>query len=173
MLIKCLSVCVLGLLISRTAYTQTLQHITCFNIDDSKATFPFDDEPKTKVVFVIFSIKAEKEIESWTNPLFQKFIRKSGLLDAMLDADFRTLTFLNSLQYAELKATGTKAENQLPEELKPITYYTNEPKTSLQALLKNKAETAVYVISSNGELIGSVSGEFTEEKLEKIEELIP
>ena len=72
-----------------------------------------------------------------------------------------------------IKAASNKVENQLPEELKSLSYHTKEPKTSIQTLLKNKADTSVLVVSSDGELIGFVSGGFTEEKLEKIEELIP
>ncbi len=168
-----ISICLLWVLVSQPILAQTLPQITCFTINDSEATFPFIDESRTKVIFVIFNIKAEKEIESWTNPLVQKFIRKSGLMDAMLDSEFKTVTFLNQLQHTEFKAASNKVENQLPEELKSLSYYTTEPKTSIQALLKNKADTSVLVVSSDGELIGFVSGGFTEEKLEKIEELIP
>jgi hypothetical protein len=168
-----ISICLLWVLVSQAILAQTLPQITCFTINDSEATFPFIDEPRTKVIFVIFNIKAEKEIESWTNPLVQKFVRKSGLMDAMLDAEFKTVTFLSQLQHTEFKAASNKVENQLPEELKSLSYYTKEPKTSIQTLLKNKADTSVLVVSSDGELIGFVSGGFTEEKLEKIEELIP
>ena len=92
--------------------------------------------------FLSFLIsRPKKEIESWTNPLVQKFVRKSGLMDAMLDAEFKTVTFLSQLQHTEFKAASNKVENQLPEELKSLSYYTKEPKTSIQTLLKNKADT--------------------------------
>ncbi len=152
---------------------QNLPEISCTGISNTSHTFPFVDEAGTKVIFVIFNIKAEKEIDGWVNPLYQKFIQKSGLLDAMIDADFKTLTFLNPIQYSELKASGNKIDSQVPKELTELSYYSKEQKSVIQQLLDSKSDTSVLVISETGNLLGFVCGEFTEDKLEQIEELIP
>ncbi|MEX1189575.1 MAG: hypothetical protein WED33_09975 [Bacteroidia bacterium] len=149
-----------------------LPSFKCFDFEHQEASFPFFKGDDVKVVFAIFNVKAEKEIESWIDPLVQKFIRKSGLLDAMFDAEFYSISFLNELQYNEMKAAGKKVENEISHELKSSTLYSRENKSTLQSLLGKKPDTTILVISGSGKLIGSVSGQFTPEKMEMIEDWI-
>jgi len=151
---------------------KAIPQIECVGISLEKLTFPIIDYALPQVVLVTFGRNAEKEASTWINPLVQKFIRKSGLLDAMFDAKLFALSFVNETEFLQIKLAEDRLASEIPAELHHSSLFTKVDTSILKDLLPGKSQVFVLVISSDGKLIGSVQGEFSEDKLEQIEQWI-
>jgi hypothetical protein len=146
--------------------------IESFNVSLEKVNFPLIDHALPQVVLISFNRNAEKEASTWVDPLVQKFIRKSGLLDAMFEAKLYSLSFLNESEFLQVKLAEDRLKSEIPSELHSATFFTHASKDSLRALLNGKSNVFVAVISSSGKLLGFVQGDYSLEKMEKIEQII-
>lgn len=151
---------------------KAIPQIECVGISMEKQTFPIIDHALPQVVLVTFDRSAEKEAGTWVNPLVQKFIRKSGLLDAMFEAKLFALTFVTEAEFLQIKLAEDRLASEIPSELHHSSLFSKSDKSPLKTLLPGKSQVFVLVISADGKFIGSIQGEFSEDKLEQIEQWI-
>lgn len=141
-------------------------------MDGTEITFPFKDQQKPYVLVLSFGQESQKELSTWADPMVQKFIRKSGLLDAMLDAQLINLQVLSERDLMQLKLAGDRVEQEVPEELKPSLYYVKSSDNPLKTTTSGKSKVYVVVCDASGKISGFVGGSFSEGKMEKIEQWI-
>jgi hypothetical protein len=158
--------------ISQTFAQKQVPTIESFNVSMEKINFPVIDHALSQVVLISFNRNAEKEASTWIDPLVQKFVRKSGLLDAMFEANLYSLSFLSESEFLQVKLAEDRLKSEIPTELHSATLFTHASKDSLKQILSGKSSVYVAVISSSGKLLGFVQGDFSEDKMEKIEQLI-
>jgi len=108
-------------------------------VDDTKVTLPNDARGKFTLVGLAYSKKSEDDLNTWFNPIFNKFVRDSG--DAGLFADFTydvNVYFVPMFTGINAAAQGTakrKALKNIDENLFPhMLFYKGELKPYKDAL---------------------------------------
>jgi hypothetical protein len=127
---------------------------------------------KPAVIFVQTNSSDDKVLQSWVDPLVQKFINKSGVLDALFESELYFLAFLNSAEALVLEKSRNKLQKELPDEMRGRCYYTLESSETLENVVLNGAGSYIVVVDALGTILGTVQGDYTEQKMELIEDLL-
>ena len=162
----------MGVIVSATLSAQTaFPTITCSRLDQSSSVIPNISGKKT-VLLISFGKKGSDDVATWIDPLVQKFIRKSGMLDQMFDANLFALTFVNAAEWSVIRSQETKIKADLPTELHSNVLYSQDNAAVVAAALgeKSKNTATVVLLDEHGQIVKLISGAFTENKLEALEE---
>lgn len=153
-------------------YSQQLPTLECRTLAGMESNFPSFGSNELKVILITLDSKNQKVAESWVNPLVQKFIRRSGMMDMMFEARLYSLSCLSNAEYLKLNAADKSIIKDFPEELKEVSFFSKASSKELKTKIGGKSSVKVIVVGEDNELLGFVEGEFTEEKMEVLEELI-
>jgi hypothetical protein len=148
-------------------------------VEDKVVTLPTDTKGKFTLVGLAYSKKSEDDLNSWFNPIYNKFINKpkdGGGLFAAFTYDVNVY-FVPMFTGVNAAATGTakkKAAKNIDARLLPhVLFYKGEIKTYKEVLeLEGKDVPYFYVLDKNGKIVYTTSGKFTNDKLDEIEEIL-
>jgi hypothetical protein len=145
-------------------------------IEDKKVKLPGDVAGKYTLLGLAYSKKSEDELNSWFQPVFQKFIQKSTGLMASFTYDVNVY-FVPMFTGVNAAAAGTakrKAAKNIDPQLMPyILFYKGELKTYKEALDFEKRDIPYFfVLDPEGKIVYATSGKYTEEKMDAVEEHI-
>ena len=160
------------LLWSSLLFSQTdFPSIQCKTLEQQTVQLPYFKEGRHIVMLITFGKKGAEEAETWVDPLVQKFIRKSGMLDGLFEADLIALTVLNAGELSLARSQESRIKAEMPKELHKSIFYTNEKESELLSLLgKNAGQSAhVVVLDDKGHIIKQLHGGFSEKKMEEVE----
>jgi len=143
-------------------------------VEDKKVKLPGDVAGKYTLVGMAYSKKSEDELNSWFQPVFQKFIQKTSGVLAGFTYDVNVY-FVPMFTGVNAAATGTakkKASKNIDPQLLPyILFYKGELKTYKEALDFEKRDIPYFfVLDPQGKIVHATSGRYTEEKMDAVEE---
>ncbi len=144
--------------------------------DDTKVSLPASVAGKYTLIGLAYSKKSEDELNSWFQPVFQKFIQKSTGLMAGFTYDVNVY-FVPMFTGVNAAATGTakkKAVKNIDPQLLPyVLFYKGELKKYKEALDFEKRDIPYFfVLDPQGKIVHATSGKFTEAKMDAVEENI-
>jgi hypothetical protein len=145
-------------------------------VEDKKVNLPADVAGKYTLVGMAYSKKSEDELNSWFQPVFQKFIQKTNGVLAGFTYDVNVY-FVPMFTGVNAAATGTakkKASKNIDPQLLPyILFYKGELKTYKEALDFEKRDIPYFfVLDPQGKIVYATSGKYTDEKMDAVEEKI-
>ena len=175
----------LGLLIFATALTlSAMAQVTgkmfpameVETVEDKKVNLPQDVKGKYTLLGLAYSKKSEDELNSWFQPVFEKYIQKTKGILAGFTYDVNVY-FVPMFTGVNAAATGTAKKKAIknvdPELLPKILFYKGELKTYKEALDFEKKDTPYFfVLDKDGKIIHATSGKFTEAKMSDIEAVL-
>lgn len=143
-------------------------------VEDKKVNLPVDVAGKYTLIGMAYSKKSEDELNSWFQPVFQKFIQKTKGVLAGFTYDVNVY-FVPMFTGVNAAATGTakkKASKNIDPQLLPyILFYRGELKTYKEALDFEKRDIPYFfVLDPQGKIVHATSGKYTEEKMDAVEE---
>jgi hypothetical protein len=143
-------------------------------VEDKKVNLPGDVAGKYTLIGMAYSKKSEDELNSWFQPVFQKFIQKTSGVLAGFSYDVNVY-FVPMFTGVNAAATGTakkKASKNIDPQLLPyILFYRGELKTYKEALDFDKRDIPYFfVLDPQGKIVHATSGKYTEEKMDAVEE---
>ena len=145
-------------------------------VEDKKVNLPTATKGKYTLLGLAYSKKSEDELNSWFEPVFSKFIQKTkGLMSGMgYDVNVYFIPMFTGVNAA---ATGTAKKKALknidPQLLPYILFYKGELKTYKEALDFEKRDIPYFfVLDATGKIIYATSGAYSEDKMDKVEEVI-
>jgi hypothetical protein len=146
------------------------------NVEDKKVMLPKDVSGKYTLIGLAYSKKSEDELNTWFQPVFQKFIQKTNGLMSGFGYDVNVY-FVPMFTGVNAAATGTakrKAIKNIDPQLLPfILFYKGELKPYKEALdFEKKDIPYFFVLDAEGKILFATSGKFTEQKMEQIEEVL-
>lgn len=179
---KMKSIILLSLLFlgSETAMTQVIGKkfpaMTAETVEDKKINLPDDVKGKYTLLGLAYSKKSEDELNSWFQPVFQKFIQKTTGVLAGFSYDVNVY-FIPMFTGVNAAATGTAkrkaAKNIDPQLLPYLLFYKGELKTYKESLdFEKKDIPYFFVLDPQGKIVFATSGAYTEEKMDAVEENI-
>jgi hypothetical protein len=145
-------------------------------VEDKQVSLPDHVAGKYTLLGLAYSKKSEDELNSWFQPVFQKFIQKSTGLLAGFTYDVNVY-FIPMFTGVNAAATGTAkkkaAKNIDPQLLPYVLFYKGELKTYKEALEFDKKDVPYFfVLDPQGKIVYATSGKYTDEKMGEVEEKI-
>ena len=145
-------------------------------VEDKKVNLPAETKGKYTLLGLAYSKKSEDELNSWFEPVFSKFIQKSKGLMSGFGYDVNVY-FIPMFTGVNAAATGTAKKKALknidPQLLPYILFYKGELKTYKEALDFEKRDIPYFfVLDKEGKIVFATSGAYTEDKMDKVEEVI-
>ncbi len=152
-------------------FTQQFPNLTGNRFDESRVEFPRNTKKYT-VLLITFGKKGTESASTWIDPLVQKFIRKSGMLDAFFDADLYALTMVNAAEWNIIRSQESKIKSEIPSEIiNNVLYSTSDCTPLLSVLGENAKSTSTLILLNNeGKIVKQIQGEFSEKKMEALED---
>jgi len=145
-------------------------------VEDLKVNIPTDTKGKYTLLGLAYSKKSEDELNGWFEPVFYKFIQKTTGLMAGFGYDVNVY-FVPMFTGINAAATGTAKKKALkkvdPQLLPYILFYKGEIKTYKDELDFERKDTPYFfVLDPDGKILFATTGEYNEEKMDQIEEVI-
>lgn len=155
---------------------KTFPELKAETVEDKVVKLPEDVAGKYTLIGMAYSKKSEDELNSWFQPVFQKFIQKSKGLMAGFTYDVNVY-FVPMFTGVNAAATGTAkkkaAKNIDPQLLPYVLFYRGELKTYKEALDFEKRDIPYFfVLDPQGKIVYATSGKYTEDKMDEVEEHI-
>lgn len=145
-------------------------------VEDTKVQLPQSVKGKYTLLGLAYSKKSEDELNSWFQPIFEKFIQKNkGLFEAFgYDVNVYFIPMFTGVNAA---ATGTAKKKALknvdPNLLPYILFYKGELKTYKEALdFEKKDIPYFFVLDKEGKIIYATSGKYSQSKMDEVEEVL-
>lgn len=168
-------IAVLSLLISTQIYAQTsFPTLSIETIEGKTENLPETTKGKYTVIGMAFSQKAQKQLESWIQPVYDNFISKSGMAALVYDVNPRLVLMLTGAKKAVKQKAKKRLSKEVDDEFKnKIGIWEgsfSEIKSTLS--IKSKDTFYIFVLDKAGNIIHKESGMHTEKKMDRIGELV-
>ena len=157
-----------------TSYAQTIPDFTGETADNKNIKIPDDLKGKYSLLCFASSQKAQTELESWLDPVYQKFIAKTGLMDDMYDVNIYFIPVLTGTNVSFGASIKNKFKENTQEDLLPHVLFCNENGKDILTNLKMQKSDIPYflLLDKDAKIIYRTSGGYTEEKFDAIDDLI-
>ena len=155
-------------------FAQNFPALTGETADGVSITLPKSDAKPFTIIGLAYSQKASPVMEGWYEPAYLRFIAKYGLLAGAYDADiFFVPLFVGANKSAYDAVLKNFRESADPEIVDHVLFSKDDIEPLSAALdLKNKGIPYFFVLDGNGKIIHRTQGEFTEDKLEAMEDVM-
>lgn len=146
------------------------------SVEDKVVKLPQDVKGKYTLLGLAYSKKSEDELNSWFQPVFEKFIQKTNGLMSGFSYDVNVY-FIPMFTGVNAAATGTAKRKAIknvdPQLLTYILFYKGELKTYKEALdFEKKDIPYFFVLDKEGKIVYATSGKYSTAKMDEIEEAI-
>jgi hypothetical protein len=171
---------VIVLVVALTASAQVVgklfPHMEAETVEDKKVVLPNEANGKFTLVGLAYSKKSEDELNSWFQPVFEKFIQKTSGLLAGFGYDVNVY-FIPMFTGVNAAATGTAKRKALknidPQLLPYVLFYKGELKPYKEALdFEKKDIPYFFVLDKTGKIVYATSGKYTTAKMDQIENVL-
>ena len=158
---------------SSFAFCQSISPVACESLNKDIITIPNDTKGKFTLICVASSTKAQQELEGWLDPLYQKFIAKSGLMDDAFDVNLYFIPVITGTKVFADKVKARFNENTQLDIRPHILFVTGDNKEALNSLsIPQDNQPHFILFDATGKIVYRTNGAFTDEKLDAIDDLI-
>lgn len=145
-------------------------------VEDKKVKLPQDVKGKYTLLGLAYSKKSEDELNSWFQPVFEKFIQKTTgvLADFSYDVNVYFVPMFTGVNAAATGTAKRKALKNIDPQLLPyVLFYKGELKPYKESLdFEKKDIPYFFVLDPEGKIIYATSGKYTPAKMDQVEEHI-
>ncbi|MEL7005255.1 MAG: hypothetical protein AAFN93_21355, partial [Bacteroidota bacterium] len=145
-------------------------------IDNDPIALPNDTKGKYTLLGLAYSKKSESDLNTWFSPVFNKFIKKStGVFGGFsYDVNVYFVPMFTGVKAAAAGTAKRKAAKNIDPKLLPyILFYKGKLKPYKESLSFSKKDVPYFfVLDENGKIIHATSGAYSDDKMDKIEELL-
>ena len=145
-------------------------------VEDKKVNLPQDVKGKYTLLGLAYSKKSEDELNSWFQPVFEKYIQKTkGLLSGFTyDVNVYFIPMFTGINAAATGTAKRKALKNIDPQLLPyVLFYKGELKPYKEALEFDKKDVPYFfVLDPTGKIVHATIGKYTEAKMDEIESVI-
>ena len=153
---------------------QTIPVINGITAENKPIKIPQDLKGKYSLLCFASSLKAQADLESWLDPIYQKFIAKTGLMDDAYDINLFFIPIVTTSNAAFANSMKKKLKENTQTDLLPnILFCQGNEEEILKQLNMLKSDIPHFILlDKNANIIYRTSGKYTEEKFDAIDELI-
>ncbi len=167
---------VLGSLSINAQVGKMFPAIEAETVEDKKVKLPEEAKGKYTLVGMAYSKKSEDELNSWFQPVFEKFIQKTTGMMAGFAYDVNVY-FIPMFTGINAAATGTAKRKALknidPQLLPYVLFYKGELKPYKEALdFEKKDVPYFFVLDAEGKIVYATSGKYSDAKMDAVENVM-
>jgi hypothetical protein len=144
--------------------------LTGENLSDVKKTIPSSTKGKYTVICMAYSSDSENDLRSWLQPAYDKFIGKTEMFS--YDVNLYFVPMFTGLNIAGAGKAKKNLKEETDKELQPyVLFYTGDIDAYKKELgMEKKDVPYIYVLDKEGKIVYSTSGQYTEKKMEDLED---
>lgn len=143
-------------------------------LDDKTLTIPNDTKGKSTIVCLAYSEDAEKDLKTWYEPTYDKFIAKTELMSDAFDVNLYFVPMFTGAKAGAAGSAKKQMKQDVQEDIQPhIIVYKGEIDTYKDKLkMDDKKKPYIFVLDKTGKIVFVTSGPYTEEKMDQIDDNI-
>jgi hypothetical protein len=155
-------------------FTQIFPSVKGETVENKSLTFPEDLKGKYSLLCFASSQKAESDLWSWLDPVYQRYIAKTGIMDDMYDVNVFFVPVLTGTNVAFAATIKKKFKEAAQDDLKSHVMFCDQDGKEIIRELKMEPSEIPYffLLDPNGKIIYRTNGKFTDEKFDAIDDLI-
>lgn len=155
---------------------KTFPEMQVESVEDEPITIPDAGLGKYTLIGLAYSKKSEEDLNTWFQPVFNKFIVKTGGLFESFNYDVNVY-FVPMFTGVNAAATGTakkKAMKNIDPQLLPyVLFYKGEIKTYKEALdFEKKDVPYFFVLDKDGKIVYATTGAYSAKKMDEVEDVL-
>jgi hypothetical protein len=160
--------------ITATSFAQTFPDIKAETVDNKTVSIPVDLKGKYSLLCFASSQKAQPDLESWLDPVYQKFIAKTGIMDDMFDVNVYFIPVLTGTNISFAASVKKKFKENTQQDLQShVLFCTENGKEVIKSIDMNDTSIPYFfLLDKENKIIYKTKGHYTEEKFDAIDELI-
>ncbi|GJM28528.1 MAG: hypothetical protein DHS20C17_11630 [Cyclobacteriaceae bacterium] len=157
--------------------SQSFPQMEVTRLSDQVLHLPQDTKGKYTLIGMSYSKKSEDDLVSWFNPVYRTFIYKPdkpGLFSNDYDVNVYFIAMFAGVNKAALGTVKKKMRKHSDPELEPhLLFYKGEIKSFKQSLNLDRKDTPYFfVLDESGQIVHTMSGAYSQEKMDAVEELL-
>jgi hypothetical protein len=144
------------------------------SLDDKTVSIPNDTKGKSTIICLAYSEDAEKDLATWYEPTYNKFIAKTELMSDAYDINLYFVPMFTGTKAAAAASAKAKMKQQVQEDIQPhVLIYRGELDAYKDKLkMDDKSKPYIFVLDKTGKIIYTTSGPYTEDKMDEIDDQI-
>jgi hypothetical protein len=152
--------------------------MTGMSLTDEEITVPSATQDKMTLIGIAFSKKAEDDLKTWFQPIWERFIREADP-DALIpemkpDVNVVFIPMFTGLKRGASGSAIKKMQKDVDKKLHPhvIVYSGKMGDYEDQLNMTEKDQPYFFVVNKAGEIIYSTAGRSSMKKLNEVEEMV-
>ncbi len=148
--------------------------LTGETLDGTPITMPDKAKGKYTLIGMAHSSDAEQDLQTWMDPIYQKYIAKTGLLDAAEDVNVYFIPMFSGSSMPFYDKSKKQMKETTQKDLQShVIFYKGEITTYKTVLSIEKKDTPyIFLLDATGKIVYTTSGNWTEAKMDEIDEKI-
>jgi hypothetical protein len=152
--------------------------MTGTSLTDEEIIVPSATQDKMTLIGIAFSKKAEDDLQTWFQPVWERFIREAdpnALIPEMKpDVNVVFIPMFTGLKRGASGSAMKKMQKDVDKKLHPHVIVYSGKMGDYEEILKmtEKDQPYFYVVNKDGEIIYATSGRSSIKKLNEVEELV-
>ncbi len=148
--------------------------IEVYDLNESALTIPNDTKGKYTLIGVAFSEDAQRDLYSWSQPVFSEFLDDNNLSSLVYDPNLKLIlmfTGANRLGYNNAKEQITEGTDETLRDY--VVLYKGKMEDYRKVLkMKDRKIPHFFVLDQNGKIIYITRGRYSRKVLEEVGNLI-
>ena len=153
---------------------QTIPSFTGTTAENKAVNIPGSSKGKFALICFASSKKAQADLESWLNPVYNRYIAKTGFMDDMFDVDVFFVPIFGGAEGAMQSTIKRRFIETAQKDVWPHLIFAESALKEILAPLNMNNESVPYffLIDADGKIVYRTSGAFSEEKFDAIDDLV-
>lgn len=119
------------------------------------------------------SKKAEEQLQTWQNPLYRKFVAKTGFMDDMFNVELCFLPlFTGASKLAKDKVIKKLKENNEDLVIDNVYVYAGKREPFTEIGIDDRTEPYFFLLDKSGTIVWTATGGFKQKYFDQIEEIL-
>ncbi len=154
--------------------SQIIDHFSGTTISNKKVEIPLIQKDKFSLLFFAISPKSQKDLESWLDPIYQKYIAKTGIMDDAFDVNVFFVPLIKSTNTSLIELVKRKFRENTQEDFKSHILFLDTPSEKIISDLRLTDQNIPYIflLNKEGKILFRSSGAYSDEKFDQIDEMI-
>lgn len=168
-----IAVAVLLTLVSKAQVGEVFPIIETEKISGEKVLLPQKYEGRYVLMGIGTSKKAEEDLKTWQQPIYNKFIAKTGIMDDMFNVEVCFIpVFTGTAKMAKSKVIKKLKENNEPMVINHVYIYSGVRETFESIGVDERSEPYFILVDSLGRIVWIEQGHFKQSYFDDIEAIL-
>jgi hypothetical protein len=148
--------------------------LTGETLDERTITLPTDSRGKMTLVGMASSEKAEEFLRGWYEPVYNRFIAKTGMFDEMYDLNIFFIPMFTGGQKIGKAQVMKNMKDTKNKELFPYVLFFegNVSDYSKMLMMEKKDLPYFFLMDEQGKILYITSGYYSQKKMDEMDEFI-